>query len=290
MPKIVYVERKFNRSSMAIIELANGIIAEYQADRFTLTLRQLYYQMVARDLIENNLRSYKRVGNILANARKSGLVDWYAIEDRTRNLRGVTHWDSPEGIVEAAIRSYAIDKWENQKYRLEVWVEKDALIDVVQRACRPLDVNYFSCRGYGSDSEMWRAGYERMKPALDDGKMPVVIHLGDHDPSGLDMTRDIVDRLELFAEVGIKVERVALNRDQVDLYKPPPNFAKMTDSRVGGYLKIHGKQSWELDALDPKVLVDIIRETILSYRDDGLWDEKVAEENAGRDRLRQMIS
>lgn len=290
MPKIAYIDRQFNTSTMQVISWANGIIGEYEADGFSLTLRQVYYQMVARDLIENTERSYKRVGSILANGRKAGLIDWNSIEDRTRSLRGVTHWESPEEIMEAAIRSYAIDKWENQFYRVEVWIEKDALVNVVQRACRPLDVNFFSCRGYGSDSEMWRAGYGRMKPNLDGGQTPVIIHLGDHDPSGLDMTRDIIERLAMFAEADIEVQRVALNRDQVDLYKPPPNFAKLTDSRIGGYLKIHGRQSWELDALEPNVLVNIIRDTILSYRDDGLWEEKVAEEEAGRKRLREMIS
>lgn len=289
MPKIAYIDRKFNGSSAEIISLANGIIAEYQADGFALTLRQLYYQMVARDLIENNLRSYKRIGGILANARKAGLVDWNAIEDRTRNLQGVTHWDSPEQIMQAAINSYAIDKWENQPCRVEVWIEKDALVNVVERACRPLDVNYFSCRGYGSDSELWRAGYGRIAPALDCGQTPVIIHLGDHDPSGLDMTRDIVERVGLFAGADIEVNRIALNRDQVDLYKPPPNPAKMTDSRIGNYLKIHGRQSWELDALDPNVLVGTIQAAIMAYLDEDLWDEKVEEEEAGRARLREMM-
>jgi hypothetical protein len=187
-----FQDRKFKLDSLALIERSNGIIAEYMADGYMLTLRQLYYQLVSRDVIPNEQREYNRLGGIINDARLAGLVDWDAIEDRTRNLQSLSHWSTPDELVDLAATQYRIDKWsrENgQKYRPEVWVEKDALIGVLERACNELDVPYFSCRGYTSQSELYGAS-KRMLWAIENHQTPCVIHLGDHDPSGKDMTRD----------------------------------------------------------------------------------------------------
>ena len=109
-----YVEKKFQRKSLSKIEKANEIIEEYQAQGFKLTLRQIYYQFVARGWSENTLRAYKSLGSIIAEARMAGLIDWDAMEDRTRSLRGLSSWDSPEQIIRASMHSYRRDKWENQ--------------------------------------------------------------------------------------------------------------------------------------------------------------------------------
>jgi hypothetical protein len=289
MPRVCYVEHNFQQSSLDTIDQANAIIHEYLEQGFSLTLRQLYYQMVARDLIPNSMRSYKRLGSILNDARLAGVVDWLAIEDRTRGLVGNTHWDGPDEIIEAAVQSYAIDKWDGQPHRVEVWVEKDALSGVIARACVPLDVDYFSCRGYTSASEMWRAA-RRLRRYYDRGQIPVVIHLGDHDPSGIDMTRDIAERLSLFSDLYIEVDRIALNMDQVEEYDPPPNPAKITDSRSDGYIMRFGGQSWELDALQPAMLRDLIEDAVLQYRDDDLWEAAVAVEARDRAALRDAAN
>ncbi len=274
---IKYEDKKFKDTSLARIEHANAIIAEYQADGFDLTLRQLYYQFVSRDLIQNTQREYKNLGQLINDARLAGLISWHAITDRTRNLQSNPHWTSPRSIVESAAAQFQIDKWATQSHRVEVWVEKDALVGVIGRACVSLDVPYFSCRGYTSQSEMWAAGQRLKEYAEDHGQTPVIIHLGDHDPSGIDMTRDIMDRLELFMG-GMEVNRIALNMDQIKKYKPPPNPAKTTDARAGKYIRVHGTKSWELDALEPKVLAAMIKSTILSYRESAPWKEAVEEE------------
>lgn len=283
MPKIAYVETKFQVKTLKQIEIANRIVEEYAAQGFDLTLRQLYYQMVARGYIPNNQREYKKLGETLNNARLAGLVDWNHIVDRTRNLRQNSHFDDPADIMQAAARSYQIDKWERQPCRVEVWIEKDALVGVVARICDRLDVPFFSCRGYTSQSEMW-AGARRLLKWIDQGQTPIILHLGDHDPSGIDMTRDIVDRLALFMG-GTKVDRLALNFDQVEQYNPPPNFAKLTDSRIEAYVVEFGGSSWELDALDPVVISDLIEAAVDQYRDPDLWEEAVALEAEGRSLL-----
>lgn len=294
MAKVKYQDKSFIGKSLNLIDLANEIIAEYQEQGFDLTLRQLYYQMVARDIIENSDKSYDRMGRLVSDARMAGLIDWDAIVDRTRSLRGNSHWTSPASILRSAEYSYQTDHWEGQKYRVEAWVEKDALGGVVGVPCRELDVPYFSCRGYSSQSEMRSAG-QRLYGYIRRGIKPVIIHLGDHDPSGIDMTRDIIDRLQVFTidddDAGYLkayegedfiVERIALNYDQIRTYNPPPNPAKLTDSRVGDYIKKFGRSSWELDALSPTVIADLIRATVLRYRDEEKYQEAVQATNDGK--------
>lgn len=282
--KIKYVDKKFGASALALIKTANQIIAEYQSQGFELTLRQLYYQFVARDIIANKQTEYKRLGAVINDARLAGLVSWEAIVDRTRNLQGNSHWNGPKDIVEACAKQFQIDKWENQPNRVEVWVEKDALVGIVETVARQMDVSYFSCRGYTSQSEMHSAALRLKRFAREHDQVPTIIHLGDHDPSGIDMSRDITDRLALFMG-GMEVNRIALNMDQVEKYNPPPNPAKITDSRAAGYIEIHGNESWELDALDPRTLQKLITKTVLSYRDEDLWEEKKTEEDEHKETL-----
>src|ERR1700722_6265193 len=99
MPVEQFVDRKFQDGSLALIEKANEIIADYQAQGFTLTLRQLYYQFVSRDIIPNKQSEYKRLGSVINDARLAGLIDWSAIEDRTRNVRTISTWDHPSGVI-----------------------------------------------------------------------------------------------------------------------------------------------------------------------------------------------
>ncbi len=285
--KIEYVPKNFKAAPLRVIEQANNIIEEYESEGYSLTLRQLYYQFVSRDYIANTMQEYKKLGAIINDARLAGLISWEAIEDRTRNLAGTHHFESPDEIISDCVPRFKMDKWADQEYRPEVWVEKDALIGVIERVCVELDLDYFSCRGYTSQSEMWSAG-QRMKRYKRLGQTPVIIHLGDHDPSGIDMSRDIDDRLEMFMG-GMKIDRIALNIDQVHKYKPPPNPAKIEDPRASGYIKTHGTKSWELDALNPKILHTLIKKTVLKYRDEELWDKAIAEEQVGVDKLEQIV-
>lgn len=280
-----YIARNFNDRSLALIQHACDIIEEYQRDGYTLTLRQLYYQFVARDLIANKQTEYKRLGSVINDARLAGLIDWDAIEDRTRNLRKLAAWDSPADILRSAAASYRIDLWEEQDNYCEVWVEKDALIGVIENACNGLRVPFFACRGYTSQSEQWAAG-KRLARKISDGKIVTVFHLGDHDPSGIDMTRDNEDRLRMFIDADsdasqFHIERLALNMDQVRRHKPPPNPAKMTDSRFGGYATLHGDKSWELDALDPKLIGNLIIDEVSVLIDQEKWKAAEMREQKG---------
>ena len=288
MPKICYIPKNFREKSLMYIAHAIQIIEEYQAQGFNLTLRQLYYQFVARDLIPNIQKEYQKLVNIISDARLAGLIDWNSIEDRTRELKDLPHWTSPASILRAAASGYRINKWNRQPYRVEVWIEKDALTGVIEGVCKRWDVPYFSCRGYNSQSEMWVAG-QRLSNHSQDGQRCLVLHLGDHDPSGLDMTRDIRERLITFMMYeGVEpasVERIALNQDQISQYNPPPNPTKLSDSRADWYISQHGFDCWELDALDPKVIERLIENAIMDVIDLKIWDEDIHDEADQRDLL-----
>lgn len=286
--KTAYIEKRFSSKSESFISLSNEIILEYQEQGFDLTLRQLYYQLVSRDYIANEQRQYTRLSKVISDARLTGQVDWHAIVDRTRNLRKNSHWSSPKSILDAVASQYRIDKWQNQKYRVECWIEKDALIGVISSICERLDVPYFACRGYNSQSEMWRAG-QRFEDYIADNQIPVILHLGDHDPSGMDMSRDIEDRIDMFvSQQEFEFKRLALNYDQVKQYSSPPNPTKLSDSRSSGYIEEFGESSWELDALSPSVISDLIEENVLNYRDEDLWVTMLEKEEDERSTLQGL--
>lgn len=286
---ICYVPKKFTSAHLQIIGTADEILKEYAEQGFLLTLRQLYYQFVARDLMPNRQTEYQRLGGIISEARLAGLIPWSAIEDRGRSLRGVNSWDSPAQFLNEKQHEFALDLWAGQFFRPEVWVEKQALEGVIGGICSQLRVDFFSTKGYNSQSEQWRAG-RRFARYIEKGQRPIVFHLGDHDPSGMDMTRDNQERLSLFAGVEVQVVRLALNTDQVEQYTPPPNPVKFTDSRSEGYVQQHGYSSWELDALSPRVISDLIENAIKAYRDEDIWDEAVEEEVNNKRVMEQMIA
>lgn len=285
--KISYIDKKFNKSSISLIEQANEIIVEYQSEGYDLTLRQLYYQFVARDIIANRQSEYKRLGSVINDARLAGLIDWDSIIDRTRDFEKLSHWDSPADILQSAANSYGIDTRANQKDYIEVWVEKDALVGVIEKACTPLDVGYLSCRGFVSQSAMWLAAQRFRRKEHQKRKDAYLIHLGDHDPSGIDMTRDIQDRLNMFGS-SVAVKRIALTMEQIEEQQPPPNPAKTTDSRYASYVAEHGEESWELDALDPRFLVDLITEEVGLHTDFDLREQLIKKQEKERKAIRKI--
>lgn len=287
MARDIFVKKSFSPESADLITRINTIINSYAAQGYTLSLRQLYYQLVARDMIENTIRSYKRIGDIVSNARLAGLIDWDMIEDRGREMIAPPMWDSPAQIVRAAANQFAIDRWEDQDYHIEVMVEKAALEGVLIPVCRQLGIRFTANRGYSSQSTMYEAG-QRIARKYDNGKQIAILYLGDHDPSGIDMTRDVLDRLSMFSRQEIEVKRLALNMDQVELWNPPENPAKQTDSRFAAYVVEFGESSWELDAVEPATLADIVTSAVEALRDDDLYNDALEREAAMRDELMEF--
>jgi hypothetical protein len=279
---------RFQCKTMYKINHAIAILDEYEAQGFIMTVRQLYYQFVARGLLENTFNNYKCLSVVVDDARVAGLIDWDLIEDRTRSLRTHASWDSPEDMIRDDAVQYAEDIWDNQLYRPEVWIEKAALLGVIKPICRQYRVPYFATIGNNSQSDMREAG-ERFKDHIAKGCIPVVLHLADHDPNGIDMTRDIRERLLMFAGEEIEVRRIALTMKQVVEYNPPPNFVKESDNHTAKYRLTFGTdECWELDALSPPVLANLIRDELDGMIDVEQWEERKAAEQHNRDLLAKV--
>ena len=280
--KINYKSWNPKQETLKLVWVAEEIIEEYEEAGYTLTLRQLYYQFVSRDLIPNTEKSYKNLGAAITKARMAGMIDWDAIEDRNREYHSYWTEENQAQLISDLPGYIRYDQWARQETYIEVWVEKEALGNVVAQACDPYLVPHMACKGYLSASEAWRAG-RRFKEQADNGKDCILLHLGDHDPSGIDMTRDNADRLELFSEHwGIEVNRLALNMDQIEEYDPPPNPAKITDTRAKKYISKYGATSWELDALEPRVIETLIRDNISRHIDGDIWESVTGDERHTR--------
>jgi hypothetical protein len=365
-----FIEKKFLDKSAQLIATAIKICDDYRRQGYTLTLRQLYYQLVSKNIVPNTEQSYDRVGSLINDARLAGLVDWSMIEDRGRDTSFNNHWQNPAQFMDSVAPQYAIDTWRGQQNYVEIMVEKQALEGVLEPVCRRLDIGFSANKGYSSSSTMYETGkrlrriflgqgdykdyklydafnysalgygtggnhelfdyenteieYEEtekaeelysksqdsdkyedmmaydkfccdaaiklMKPHPNGGRNVHIIYFGDHDPSGIDMTRDVDDRLRLFSGCNINVIRLALNMDQVRQYNPPTNPAKLTDGRAKGYIAKYGPSSWELDALTPEVLDNLVTRQVESLIDYEQMDKVKAEMAEGRRDLMQVAA
>lgn len=287
-------ELRLSKANRLRLDQINRIISQYKAKGYTLTLRQLYYQLVSQDVIPNKDSEYKKLGRLLVEGRMGGVVAWDAIEDRLRQVRKMAAWTSPREILDAAANQFRINKQKGQEVYVEVWVEKDALSQVVQRAANRWQVPVMVNRGYGSVTMMYDA-YQRMYTAIRNGaKQCVVLYLGDHDPSGLDMVRDVQARVGEMLDYDhlgnlFHVRQIALTKKQIEDHDPPPNPAKLTDSRAGEYVEKHGYTSWEVDALPPEVLDELIKEEVGKLVNMRKWDLRQAIEDAHKQKLYNII-
>lgn len=275
-----YKEITFRKATLKMIEQMNSIIDAYLADGYVLTVRQLYYQLVARAVIENTEKSYKNVASIVNDARIAGLIDWDAIEDRTRSFSGRNRWSDPKDILTGAAQQYHTDPWATQEERVFLIVEKEALSGVFGRLCHQYDIPLLAARGYPSASVVREFAENTLNgnSFSKSVKEITLLHFGDHDPSGIDMTRDLEERFDLFSGYArFKLKRLALNFNQIEELSPPPNPAKTTDSRFAGYRRKFGESSWELDALPPDILNAIALKEIQTCIDTKAWDKWKAE-------------
>lgn len=328
MPLEFFEPKKLAPESLALVSTMIRILDSYKNQGYDLSLRQLYYQLVSRNVVPNTEQSYKRVGGILSDARLAGYIDWDMIVDRGRETTQNSHWDSISDILNACASQFRHNLWEDQPYHVEVMVEKQALEGVLEPVCKDLDIPFTANKGYSSSSAMYQCG-KRLRRALESGKDIAILYLGDHDPSGIDMTRDVETRLRLFSGYdqwapknamemsqeelvavfrsndsrkfemygnsgfdgqAFVVERIALNMEQIDRYSPPPNPAKTTDSRSQSYIDLYGTESWELDALEPAVLAQLVIDSVDEYRDEELFREALKRQDASRGRLIEIAN
>lgn len=275
-----------NINNKKMLEKICKIIDEYKEAGYLLTLRQLYYQLVSRDIIPNKVSEYSKLSTLLVKGRMAGIIDWDSIEDRIRKPYIPYYVKNVADALDDTVSQYRLNRQSNQDVYIELWVEKDALSGVLRRITSEYHINLMVNRGYSSCTAMYDA-YKRILVQESNGKKCYILYLGDHDPSGLDMIRDIRERLSEFG-VDPEVRQIGLTREQIDKYNPPPNPAKLTDPRAKWYIEINGNTSWEVDALTPEVLHKLVRKHIEGLIDKEKFNNKLKKEERDKKILEKM--
>ncbi len=245
------------------IDQANSIIEEYMSAGYRMTLRQLYYQFVSRDLFANIEKNYRSLAKTISNGRLAGLVDWDAIEDRGRVPDMPSQWTSLDALLKTAVKQFRLPRWNSQLTYAELWVEKQALAGVLAPLADEFHVPLMVNKGYSSQSAMFESSQRFRRH----DKPKHLFYLGDLDPSGEDMVRDIRERLHMFGVDDLEVTKVALTMAQVEEHEPPPNPTKVTDPRAQAFIDEFGESCWEVDALSPPILEALIREAFVEIID-----------------------
>ena len=268
--KISYSKKRFYSKRRKLLDKMIGIMENYERRGYRLTVRQVYYQLLARNYIENTESDYDRVAEVLKDGRMVGEVNWNMIVDRGRVAKIHSEFGSPESFVDKVTTQYRRRRWEDQEHYVEVMVEKDALSAILEPVTSDLHVRLLANRGYSSVSALHDVAL-RLKKEFGRNKKCHILYLGDHDPSGLDMIRDVRDRLSGFG-CTVEVEHLALTKRQITEHALPHNPAKFSDSRKRKYVAQHGRKSWELDALDPEILKGVLESSIRRYLDEDKYD------------------
>jgi len=278
-----------------VVRYVNEILSQYA---IILTLRQIFYRLVANYGYPNTNSMYNQLSKQLVKARERGDVDESRMEDRSREFLGGDYgFDDSSDFVSYQIRRflssprrYTRIMWTSQPEFILVWIEKDALSRVVSSIADKYKVITAPSRGYAS--------YTYIKEAVakfPEDKQITVLHFADHDPSGLDMTRDLEQRLHRYSELegldlNISVQRIALTHQQVQEYNLTPNPTKTADPRATGYTEQFGNQCWELDAIEPNELQRLVSESIKSRIDADIWNQTLEQQTQERQELEEQFS
>jgi hypothetical protein len=283
MAKDIYTKEWITTNSIEIVD---------SYEKGVLTLRALHYQLVGRGMF-NTLQHYKRVVNAMIDARWDNLVDFDAFSDHDRAVLGETRWeetDLDEQVekaktnIDAWMKYYFKNRWENQPYYPEVWIEKKALQGVFERPCSSRRVALAPCKGYPSLTFLHEAS-KRFESVVEEGKTPLILYFGDYDASGEDIPRSIEENFTRFG-VPVEVRRIALMEHQVVEMKLPHAPTKTTDARAANW---DGFGQVELDAVDINVLRQMCLDAIDSVFDQDLYDELESQEEEEREQYIAQI-
>lgn len=288
MARRSYNSGSLRPESRRLLDQTIKIVEGYEARGYQLTVRQLYYQLVSRNLVPNTTAAYQRISKLVTKARMSREIEWDSIVDRARRPIMPGEYKDMAEFIRAVRNSYRRRRWEGQRNYVEVLVEKDALAGILEPVTSRYHVLLLANKGYLSASAMHDLAQRLLYNDLHSRKCHI-LYLGDHDPSGLDMVRDISYRTLMFDAVA-SIDRLALNMNQIKRYKPPPNPAKMSDPRADEYIREYGSESWELDALDPAVLADMVERGIRRLLDIPKYEAAVAREAAEKEDLDRVVA
>lgn len=276
-----------------IIQTVNEITKQYDTK---MTLRQLYYRLVAKEIIPNEKKVYNSLSKILTDARRKGDVDASLFEDRTRksDIRKEMLIDKTrifkirrnsfiEGLWE-----YKLDRWLNQDFKIIIVLEKQALEGVFSNICKKLEVSLVVNRGYNSYTQL-REIAQSINHDSNKLRSNTFLMFGDFDPSGKDIMRNFGDQLkEMKVKGNFKV--LALNKEQIDTYNLPPQPIKEKDARAVKFKEEHGSGVVELDALEPLVLENMIKDSVKPYFFQDIYDKVLEIEKEYQEYFKNELS
>lgn len=243
------------RRSRGEMRRLRTIILQVIARYGSMTVRQVYYQLVSLGAVEKTEAEYKTVVRLLTEMRIEGSLPFDSIADNTRWMRKPRSFSSLEQALRITAETYKRATWDNQSDYLEIWLEKDALAGIVYEITEPWDIPLMVTRGYPSVSYLYGAAQ-----AIEScGKPTHLYYLGDHDPSGVDISRNVEARLREFAPNGeMYFTRLAVTKAQIVEFDLPTRPTKKTDSRA----KTFSGQSVEVDAIPPPELRSLVQSAI----------------------------
>lgn len=282
-----------------LLNQITAICEEYKANGDVLTLRQLYYQLVSVNAIANDIKVYKKLSVLKDQLCYAGILDWDCFEDRGRKPVSAYYEHSIEDALDYTARNYVLDRSLGQENRVEVWCEKDAISEILKKVALPYGVRLCVNKGYMGTSAIYDA-YGRFSREFNNGNTVTILYFGDHDPSSLDMVRDIRERLTFMFEQGVRcndfndfdfnVISIGLTMEQIKTFNPPPNPAKVSDPRAAEYIAKYGPISWEVDALKPGVMREILEKNIKEQYDLKQYEAVLEQEQEDRIKIRKLIN
>jgi hypothetical protein len=265
------------------------VVSQYS---IPLTVRQVFYRLVAAGVIKNTRSSYNSLDKILVKARIKGIIPFDKLEDRSREfLCGDHNFETPEDFMAWRIEAlkdsaleYEVPYWHFQPEHVEVWLEKDALSALFGQVCRRQHVILAPCRGYPSLTYLHEAA-QRLRKV---DKPITILYFGDLDPRGKDIQRYLTETLQSFG-VSANVQRIALTRQQVEAYSLPPAPTKKGDKMARKWIETQGDMVWELDALEPDLLMQLVEESILQHLDKEAFEKRNELQKQNREKINKIV-
>jgi hypothetical protein len=276
------------KKSLELLAQVQKIIEDYD---FALTVRQIYYQLVAKQFMSNSQNSYRKAVRICKSGRDEGALPEEAFTDRLREVDKPNSWNDLTAFMNTVRQAYRKDPWRDNNSYLEIWSEKDALREVITAITYAYDVSLLIVRGHVSRTAIYET-YKRFEQKIDEGKECYLYYFGDFDPSGLAIYDSLVDRISSYGPLGqyIKFERVALTPEQVAVYNLPYDPAKKADPNSKKFIAEYGDNVVELDSLPPEVLRGLIKACIELNIDEDILAQVQETEEREQARLQEIIN
>jgi hypothetical protein len=271
----------FRSKNQGLVDRAVGVLS----DEKPMTLRQLFYRLVSAAILQNTPKEYKRLGAVMTTLREAGEVPRTWIVDHVRATLKPSSWTGLADFGDTVREAYRKDFWASLGHHVEILVEKDAIAGTIQPVTAEFDIALRVVRGYSSVSFAGEIADEWLRIE----KPIYAYYLGDFDPSGFDLERDLQGKLTRYSGRVAYWNRLAVQQtdfSEHDLVRLP---VKHSDRRARGFVERHGSDCAEVDALPPNELRRRVREAIISHIDQVRWSKLQEVEQAERETLAKVM-